>query len=80
MIGGKQYSSSFSRKAIETSVTTAGRIGLLTAAYIIYARIITRRLNVISEALLNEVQHGFRKGRSCMDCVLAIKQIIKKRR
>jgi hypothetical protein len=34
---------------------------------------------VIREALLNEQQHGFRKGCFCMDCVLAIKQIIKKR-
>jgi hypothetical protein len=36
-------------------------------------------LEWVSEVLLSEEQHGFRKGHSCLDCVLAIKQIIKKR-
>jgi hypothetical protein len=51
---------------------------LLLAAHKSYAKIITRRLNGISEVLLSKEQHGFRKGSSCMDCILAIKQIIKK--
>jgi hypothetical protein len=55
-------------------------ICLLTSAYKVYAKIITRRLNVISEALLHDEQHGFRKGRSCSDCVFVMKQIIQKRR
>jgi hypothetical protein len=42
-------------------------ICLLTSAYKVRAKIITRRLNVISEASLHEEQHGFRKGRSCSD-------------
>jgi hypothetical protein len=44
------------------------------------AKIITRWLNVISEALLREEQHGFRKGRSCSNCVFVLRQIIQKRR
>jgi hypothetical protein len=48
-------------------------ISLLTATYKICAKIITRHLNGISEVVLSEEQHGFRKGCSCMDCILAIK-------
>lgn len=55
-------------------------ISLLNTAYKIYAKIITRRLNTISEVLINGVQHGFRRGRSCSDCVFILKQIIQKRR
>jgi hypothetical protein len=55
-------------------------ICLRTSAYKVYAKIITRRLNVISEALLHEEQHGFRKGRSCSNCVFVMRQIIQKRR
>jgi hypothetical protein len=55
-------------------------ICLLTSAYKVYAKIITKRLNVISKALLHEEQHGFRKGRSCSDCVFVMRQIIQKRR
>jgi hypothetical protein len=34
----------------------------------------------ISDVLLLKVQNGFRKGRSCTDDVLTIRQIIGKRR
>ena len=55
-------------------------ISLLNVAYKIFAKIITRRINVLSEVLISETQHGFRKGRSCSDCVFILKQIIQKRR
>lgn len=55
-------------------------ITLLDSAYKIYAKIVTRRINVINEALLKEEQCGFRKGRSCSDCVFIIQQLIQKRR
>ena len=42
--------------------------------------IIAKRLTVIAEALLLEEQNGFRKGRSCMDCIFSVSQIIEKRR
>jgi hypothetical protein len=37
-------------------------------------------LTVIAESLLLEDQNGFRKGRSCMDCVFSASQIIEKHR
>lgn len=55
-------------------------ISLLNTSYKIFAKIITRRLNIISEVLLNNEQHGFRRGRACTDCIFIVKQIIQKRR
>ncbi|KAJ4431013.1 hypothetical protein ANN_19606 [Periplaneta americana] len=55
-------------------------ISLLNSTYKLYAKIITRRLNTISETKLDEIQCGFRKGRSCADCVFVMQQIIQKRR
>jgi hypothetical protein len=49
---------------------------LLTAAHKICAKM--RHFSGISEVLLSKEQHGFRKGCACMDCILTIKQIIKK--
>lgn len=48
--------------------------------YKIYAKINTQRFKTISEALLLEEQNGFRIGRSYIDNVFTIKQIIEKRR
>ena len=36
-------------------------------------------LTAIAEVLLLEEQNGFRKGRSCMDCIFSASQIIKKK-
>jgi sorting nexin-29 len=55
-------------------------ISLLNVAYKVYAKIITQRLNMINEYILSEEQYGFRKGRSCSDCVFIMEQFIKKRR
>lgn len=55
-------------------------ICLLNTSYKIFSKIITRRLNIISEYILTEEQNGFRKGRSCSDCIFVIEQIIQKRR
>jgi len=38
------------------------------------------RLTAIAEVLLLEEQNGFRKGRSCMDCIFSASQIIEKHR
>jgi hypothetical protein len=43
-------------------------------------KIIAKRLTVIAEVLLLEEQNGFRKGRSCMDCIFSASQIIEKHR
>jgi len=51
-------------------------ISLLNTGYKIYSKIIAKRLTAIAEALLLEKQNGFRKGRSCMDCILSAAQII----
>ena len=55
-------------------------ISLLNAGYKIYTKIITNRLKPISESVLSEEQNGFRVGRSCIDNVFTVKQIIEKRR
>ena len=55
-------------------------ISLLNNGYKIYSKIIAKRLTVIAEALLLEEQNGFRKGRSCMDCIFSVSQIIEKHR
>lgn len=53
-------------------------ISLLNAAYKIYSKIITERLKPISEAIIMEEQAGFRKGRSCIDNIFVLQQIIEK--
>ncbi|KAJ4434340.1 hypothetical protein ANN_22899 [Periplaneta americana] len=55
-------------------------ISLLNTGYKIYSKIITNRLAVITENILLEEQHGFRKNRSCIDCVFSISQMIEKNR
>lgn len=55
-------------------------ISLLNSAYKVYSRIINNRLKIITDALLCEEQSGFRKGRSCIDNVFIIQQLIEKRR
>jgi hypothetical protein len=42
--------------------------------------IITARLQKIIEAIILEEQSGFRKGRSCMDNIFILKQLIEKHR
>jgi len=44
---------------------------LLNTGYKIYSKIIAKRLTAITEVLLLEEQNGFRKGRSCMDCIFS---------
>jgi len=55
-------------------------ISLLNTGYKIYLKIIAMRLTAIAEVLLLEEQNGFRKGRSCMDCIFSALQIIEKHR
>ena len=55
-------------------------ISLLNTGYKIYTKIIAKRLTVIAETLLIEEQNGFRKGKSCMDCIFSASQIIEKHR
>jgi sorting nexin-29 len=54
-------------------------ISLLNVAYKVCAKIITRRLNIINEYTLSEEQRGFRKGRSCSDCIFIMEQFIQKK-
>jgi len=56
------------------------QISLLNTGHKIYSKIIAKRLTVIAEALLLEEQNGFRKGRSCMDCIFSASQINEKHR
>jgi hypothetical protein len=52
----------------------------LNSGYKIYGKIITQRFKTISEAILLEEQNGFKRGKSCIDNVFTLKQIIEKRR
>jgi len=45
-----------------------------------YSNLIAKRLTVIADVLLLEEQNGFRKGRSCMDCIFSASHIIEKQR
>jgi hypothetical protein len=42
----------------------------------LYAKLISRRISVIGDPLLNEEQIGFRRGRFCMDSILTFQQLI----
>jgi len=53
-------------------------ISLLNTGYEIHSKIIAKRLTAITRVLLLEEQNGFRKGRSCMDCIFSASQIIEK--
>ena len=55
-------------------------ISLLNTGYKIHSKLIAKRLTVIADVLLLEEQNGFRKGRSCMDCIFSASHIIEKQR
>lgn len=55
-------------------------ICILNSCYKLYVKIINNRLRPIMEALIEEFQYGFRKGRSCTDCIFTISQLIEKRK
>jgi len=53
-------------------------ISLLNTGYKIYSKTIANILTEIAEVLLLEEQNGFRKSRSCLDCIFSASQIIEK--
>ena len=55
-------------------------ITLLTTAYKLFANIIRNRRNEHMEDEMVEEQCGFRKGRSCIDAIFTVQQIMEKRR
>lgn len=55
-------------------------INLLNAAFEVYAKIITQRLNIINEYAFPEEQYGFHKEHSCPDRIFVMEQLIQKRR
>ena len=44
----------------------------------IYARIVSDRLKVLTDALVMDEQGGFRAGRGCIDQVFVVRQVIEK--
>ena len=54
-------------------------INLMNSAYKIHAKFLTKRINIINEALLKEEQSGFRE-RPFLFCVFILQQLIQKRR
>ena len=55
-------------------------ISLIDTAYKIYAKILNNRIKTIMEHLIGEEQMGFRKGRSTIDGVFTLQQIMEKHR
>ena len=53
-------------------------VRLLNMSYKLYAFFVAKPLNVIVETILQEAQHGFRKGKYIIDCIFTIAQVIKK--
>ncbi len=51
-------------------------IRLLSVPGKIYGRILTERLMQITEKKVNDEQRGFRKGKSCVDQIFAIKMLV----
>ena len=44
----------------------------------LYASILRIQLNAITETMHSETQNGFRKGKSCLDCIFTIAQLTEK--
>lgn len=55
-------------------------ISILNVAYKVYSTILKRKLQPIAEKILLEEQCGFRRGRSTIDAIFTIKQIMENRR
>jgi sorting nexin-29 len=53
-------------------------IALLCTAYKVFANILRNRLKPITELIIGEYQAGFRPGRSTIDQLLTVKQILEK--
>lgn len=68
------------KKDNKEETTNYRRVTLMDTAYKIYAFISEERLRKETERLeiIPETQAGFRKGRSCMDNVFALKTVIEK--
>ncbi|KAJ0169314.1 hypothetical protein K1T71_015198 [Dendrolimus kikuchii] len=53
-------------------------ISLISTASKVYAKIIEKRMRVVSDGLLWDAQGGFRNGRGCMDQVFSLRNIVEK--
>ncbi|KAJ0183432.1 hypothetical protein K1T71_001408 [Dendrolimus kikuchii] len=53
-------------------------ISLISTASKVYAKIIEKRMKVVSDGLLWDAQGGFRNGRGCMDQVFSLRNIVEK--
>jgi hypothetical protein len=67
------------KKGDKSQCTNYTGISLLNSVYKICISILKAKLQPMQENVLTDEQCGFRKGRSCMDAVFTIKQIIEKR-
>ena len=78
--GGQLLLYQYTKKETEITQINYRGISLLDTGYKIYSKLTAKRLTVIADVLLLEEQNGFRKGRSCMDCIFSASQIIEKHR
>ena len=53
-------------------------ISLLSVPGKVYARIVDNRVKQKTEGMILEVQGGFRKGRSCIDQIFTVRQLVEK--
>ena len=66
------------KKGCRTECGNYRGISLLSVVGKIYARIVSDRLKVLTNALVMDEQEGFRAGRGCIDQVFAVRQVFEK--
>ena len=66
------------KKGSRTDCGNYRGISLLSVVGKIYARIVSDRLKVLTNALVMDEQGGFRAGRGCIDQVFAVRQVFEK--
>ena len=69
--GGQLLLYQYTKKGDRNNPDNYIGISLLNIGYKIYSKFIAKILTVIAEVLLLEEQNGFRKCRSCMDCIFS---------
>ena len=76
--GGQPLLYQYTKKETNNPDNYRGISLLKNTGYKICSKLIAKRLTVIADILLLEEQNGFRKGRSCMDCIFSASQITDK--
>ena len=68
------------KKGEKQKVENNREISLFNSCYNLRSNILNEKLKAQAEKFLLECQNGFRKGRSCIDLLFAMKLLIEKRK